>query len=218
MSGHPVSIPELILTNALSYSRVPGSLPKWTSPSLNLFCGGKKLPQIWNGDKDFCNLPLWNFTPFCKSGNAPCPKPPVVPPPSGPTCVNQYEQTQSNYTTTPTTGVYAGVPGTGAAASDPSYMTYGLVKSNAECIAMCEKTSGCVYVNVYQDQFPPGEIPQDLINQGLGPKYEVGTLTCSLFSKCLGNSAFTNVGGQSDPNYLSQSYGFCKDQACAGKN
>lgn len=88
----------------------------------------------------------------------------------------------------------------GAAASDSSYLTYKLVKSQPECKAFCDAVKGCKFANIYQDQYPQGETPKDLSPE-VQAKYQKGNFTCAVFSTCLGDSSFTNVGGQNDPSY-----------------
>lgn len=83
----------------------------------------------------------------------------------------------------------------GAAASDSSYLTYKLVKSQSECKTYCDSVKDCVFANLYQDQYPAGETPSDLTPE-VQAKYKKGNLTCAVFSKCLSDSSFNNFGGQ----------------------
>ncbi|PWN51384.1 hypothetical protein IE53DRAFT_410212 [Violaceomyces palustris] len=129
-----------------------------------------------------------------------------------PICQGAYQQTFDDYTTVPTTGVYAGQE-VGAATSDPSYMTYGLSTTVEGCLKICDETSGCVFVNVYQDQYPEGETPTDLTPE-VQAKYKLGNLTCALFSKCVSTDQNTNYGGQNDPSFITDSNGYCKSGNC----
>lgn len=101
-------------------------------------------------------------------------------------------QTQDCFTAIPKTGVYTGVRH-GAAASDPSYLTYKLIKEGPhqvrQCKAACNAVKGCVFANLYQDLYPKGKIPTDLTPE-VQKKYVKGNLTCALFSKCLKDSSF----------------------------
>lgn len=82
-------------------SKCPSASGKpWQHGTIPGWCAGPKgwggLPPLGGGDKDFCKDFFWAWTPFCKSGNPPCPKPPVTNP-SGPNCVGDgFEQTQTN--------------------------------------------------------------------------------------------------------------------------
>ncbi len=137
-----------------------------------------------------------------------------TPKPEAPCENNGWQTTQSNFTTTPTNGVYAGIPGTGAAASDPSYLTYGLVKNLDECKAACDKVSGCVFINLYQDLFPPEELATLDLPEEVKIKYVRGNLTCAMYQKCLPDSAFVNWAGQSDPSSVEASFGYCRGDSC----
>ncbi|KNZ71861.1 hypothetical protein J132_05686 [Termitomyces sp. J132] len=80
------------------------------------------------------------------------------------------------------------------------YLTYGLVDTVAECKAMCNSVSGCVFVNTYHDVNGKGGSTQ---------------LTCALFSMCHSSSDANNDGGQTQSdgsiNYIVDSDGWCKN-------
>jgi hypothetical protein len=116
-----------------------------------------------------------------------------------------YQQTYDNFTLTPANGVWAGMPGMGAAAQDASYMTYTLATSIDDCLTACDQIEGCVFVNTYYD-----------VNEQENylPKHADGVLTCAMFSTCVSTSKNDNWGGQDDPNTIVDSNGWCKSGAC----
>ncbi|KAK0230607.1 hypothetical protein IW262DRAFT_414434 [Armillaria fumosa] len=105
-----------------------------------------------------------------------CPKPPQHP--------IVYKPTFSNYT--------------GAVQAD-DYMTYGLVDTVDDCIAMCNSVDGCNFINPYHD---------------VNGKDGSPLLTCSLFTKCHGVEDADNFGGQTQPDgsidFITDSAGYCK--------
>ncbi|KAJ7804641.1 hypothetical protein B0H14DRAFT_2883492 [Mycena olivaceomarginata] len=82
------------------------------------------------------------------------------------------------------------------AAQDDSYLTYGLVDTVADCQVMCDSVYGCTFINTYHDVNGKNGSPQ---------------LTCALFSKCLTADSADNCGGQSQPDYITDSTGNCKN-------
>ncbi|KAJ7705490.1 hypothetical protein B0H17DRAFT_1038121 [Mycena rosella] len=133
----------------------------------------------------FCEL-LEYFFPFLGFH---CPKPPPPPPPHQPPPPPEFTQCFSNLT---------------GAAQDASYQTYGLVDTVADCIAMCDSVSGCIFFNTYHDVNGKGGSTQ---------------LTCALFQECLTADSADNYGGQTQPDgsvdYITNSDGYCKKKATA---
>ncbi|TFK74554.1 hypothetical protein BDN72DRAFT_853899 [Pluteus cervinus] len=86
-----------------------------------------------------------------------------------------------------------------AASQADSYMTFGLVDTIDDCLAMCDNTDECVYVNTYFD---------------VNGKDGSTQLTCSLFKECLDASTADNRGGQTQPDgtvdAIADSDGWCK--------
>ncbi|KAJ4479737.1 hypothetical protein C8J55DRAFT_560884 [Lentinula edodes] len=92
--------------------------------------------------------------------------------------------------TTVFSGLDASIEGSG-------YITYGLVDTNADCEALCNSVSNCVFFNSYYDVHGKDENPQ---------------LTCSLYSVVHTAADATNKGGQTEPDgfmdYISNSAGY----------
>ncbi|KAF8826188.1 hypothetical protein HHX47_DHR6000603 [Lentinula edodes] len=90
--------------------------------------------------------------------------------------------------------VFSGLTG---AISASGYLTYGLVDTVANCEAMCNKVSGCVFVNSYHD---------------VNGKNGSPLLTCSLYSKVHTALQAKNYGGQTQPDgsvdYITNSDGY----------
>ncbi|PWN51512.1 hypothetical protein IE53DRAFT_304554, partial [Violaceomyces palustris] len=190
-----------------------GSKPNW--------CKGfpfPSIPSFGGGDKGKCDIFWYKILnwKYCTSGNQPSPLPGGCNPPSngggGPVCKDGFQLTYSDYKTVATSGVYQGKT-VGAAASDPSYLTYGLTKTIDDCLDACDAVQGCVFVNFYQDNADSPEDVNDLPDS-VKPKYVKGNYTCAMFSKCLGTESNTNYGGQQDPTYITESSGYCKSGKC----
>ncbi|KAJ4479739.1 hypothetical protein C8J55DRAFT_514231 [Lentinula edodes] len=90
--------------------------------------------------------------------------------------------------------VFSGLTG---AIEASGYLTYGLVDTVANCEAMCNKVSGCVFVNSYHD---------------VNGKNGSPLLTCSLYSKVHTALQAKNYGGQTQPDgsidYITNSDGY----------
>ncbi|KAJ7489260.1 hypothetical protein FB451DRAFT_1224388 [Mycena latifolia] len=129
----------------------------------------------------FCEL--LDLFPFCLH----CPKPPPPPPPHHPPPPPEYSQVFHDLT---------------CAAQDDSYLTYGLVDTVDDCIAMCDSVSGCTFFNTYHD---------------VNGKYGSTQLTCALFKYRLTAASAINCGGQSQPDgsvdYITNSDGYYKTKA-----
>ncbi|KAJ6598414.1 hypothetical protein DFH09DRAFT_1131722 [Mycena vulgaris] len=128
----------------------------------------------------FCEL-LELFFPFLGFH---CPKPPPHNPHPPPP---EFSQTFYNQT---------------CATQDDSYQTFGLVDTVADCQAMCDSVSGCIFINTYHD---------------VNGKDGSTQLTCSLFTKCLTAISNDNCGGQTQSDgsidYITNSDGYCKKKA-----
>ncbi|KAJ7204788.1 hypothetical protein GGX14DRAFT_646313 [Mycena pura] len=124
---------------------------------------------------------ILELLPFCLQ----CPKPAPPPPPQQPPPPPEYSPTFYNLT---------------CASQDGSYLTYGLVDTVADCQAMCDTVTDCVFLNTYHDNNGKDGSPQ---------------LTCSLFSQCLEASSADNCGGQTQPDgsvdFITASDGYCKN-------
>ena len=146
------------------------------------------LQPTWdNGDLNFCSF-SWakNFT--CCKKSTPTPPPSTTPTSPSSPCLSGYTTAFKDYTTTPTTGYYAGKAGTGAATIDnENYLTYGLVDSVQDCIAICNSINNCNFINVYQE-----------LESDVKDSYSPGKLTCAAFKACSGTEKATNYGGQSE--------------------
>ncbi|KAJ3994282.1 hypothetical protein F5050DRAFT_1546054, partial [Lentinula boryana] len=96
--------------------------------------------------------------------------------------------TQSPTTSSSTPSYYTVFSGRSGAIQGSGYLTYGLVDTVADCETMCNKVSGCVFVNSYHD---------------VNGKNGSPLLTCSLYSVVHSSSEATNYGGQrqSDGSY-----------------
>ncbi|SJX63885.1 uncharacterized protein SRS1_14589 [Sporisorium reilianum f. sp. reilianum] len=180
-------------------------------PSFTFGCHAPGSPTWSGGDKAKCWL-IWNkFSSFCQNGNVPPPKP------SGDctdtVCKSGYEQILKNYTTTATTGVYAGKQVGAATIDNENYMTYLLVDGLDKCLQACNENKGCYFVNLYQDN---ADSPSDVaeLPESVRPKYTKGNLTCALYKACSGTDKATNYGGQQDPTYITVSDGYCKSGKC----
>ncbi|KAK0463454.1 uncharacterized protein EV420DRAFT_1638390 [Desarmillaria tabescens] len=101
---------------------------------------------------------------------------------------DDYTQAFSNYT---------------GATESSDYMTYGLVDTVADCKAMCDSVTGCIFVNSYHD---------------VNGKNGSPLLTCSLFTHCHTLVDAINRGGQSQPDgsidFITNSDGYCR-QKCS---
>ncbi|KAL7420360.1 hypothetical protein Q5752_005330 [Cryptotrichosporon argae] len=128
-------------------------------------------------------------------------------PSTAPLCEVDFQVQYLNYTTVVPNGVWTGLT-MGAAAQDASYMTYTLANTVDDCLAACDDIEGCVFVNTYYDLNPS---ESDL------PKHS-GVLTCAMFSACVPTSENDNWGGQDDPNYITESNGYCKSAACGASS
>lgn len=93
----------------------------------------------------------------------------------------------------------------GAATQDASYITYTLATSVDDCLAACDGIESCVFVNSYYD------VEDD---ETFLPKHTPGVLTCAMCSSCVPTSNNNNWGGQNDPNYITNSNGYCKSGTC----
>ncbi|KAJ7461106.1 hypothetical protein FB451DRAFT_1268972 [Mycena latifolia] len=71
------------------------------------------------------------------------------------------------------------------AAQDDSYLTYGLVDTVNDCIAMCDSVSGYIFFNTYHD---------------VDGKYGSTQLTCALFKYRPTAASAMNCGGQTQPD------------------
>lgn len=67
-----------------------------------------------------------------------------------------YQTLFTNYTTTPTSGVYAGQTVGAATIDNDNYLTYGLADTVEQCLELCDQTNSCVFVNSYHDRWVPG--------------------------------------------------------------
>ncbi|CAO1622132.1 unnamed protein product [Parajaminaea phylloscopi] len=120
-----------------------------------------------------------------------------------PVCNNKYQVTFSDYKTVADSGIYKG-QSVGAAIIANSYLTYGLAKKPEDCLAVCDQTAGCVFVNTFLD------VEEDETEE---PRHS-GLYTCALYSACESTEKGTNFGGQNDPNHIEQSTGWCKSENC----
>ncbi|CAO1614610.1 unnamed protein product [Parajaminaea phylloscopi] len=120
-----------------------------------------------------------------------------------PTCTDKYQKVFKNLTTIATSGIYSGqVVGVAVVANE--YLTYGLADTPEQCLSICDEVDGCVFVNSYLD------VEED---DKADPRHS-GKYTCALYSACEGVDKGTNWGGQNDPNYITDSTGWCKTEAC----
>ncbi|KAF9054287.1 hypothetical protein BJ165DRAFT_699570 [Panaeolus papilionaceus] len=138
--------------------------------------------------------------------------PPKYPPPKPTTSKTTSKPASTSSTPTPTSSSSSTAPTptptagytptfqniTGAIQAD-DYLTFGLVDTLDDCIAMCNGVSGCNFFNIYHDVNGKDGSPD---------------FTCSLFGGCHGPEAADNVGGQTQPdgsvNFIRDSSGFCK--------
>lgn len=88
---------------------------------------------------------------------------------------------------------------------DSHYLTYTLASTAAGCLTACDNVSGCVFVNSYLD------VEVDDADE---PRHD-GSYTCAMYSVCVGSDQADNWGGQNDPNYITDSTGWCKGAGCA---
>ncbi|KAJ3728135.1 hypothetical protein DFJ43DRAFT_1156704 [Lentinula guzmanii] len=100
--------------------------------------------------------------------------------------------------TPPTTPTYTTVfSGLTASIVGNTYITYGLVDTVADCQALCDTVSQCVFVNSYHD-----------VNGQNGSPL----LTCSLYASVYTAADATNYGGQYQPDgtydYITDSDGY----------
>ncbi|KAJ4479736.1 hypothetical protein C8J55DRAFT_76502 [Lentinula edodes] len=144
----------------------------------------------WLGDKDLCAVlkqspdaiqcPTVKSKPTKTHGRRSAAMDDITPTPTS--------SSTPTYTTV-FSGLDASVQGSG-------YITYGLVETNADCEALCNSVSNCVFYNSYYD-----------INKDDSPK-----LTCSLYSEVHTAADATNTGGQTEPDgfvdYISDSAGY----------
>lgn len=182
-------------------------------PSYTWGCDAPGIPGWDGGDWHKCKF-FWNWDkPFCKHGNQPSPSP-VHPAPGGdPVCKDKYQQVFNNYQTVATSGVYKGKTVGAATIDNDNYITYILVDSADKCLQACDQTSGCVFVNLYQDNAENAS-DVDELPASAQSKYVKGNLTCALYKACSGTSKATNYGGQQDPTYITDSAGYCKNGKC----
>lgn len=118
-------------------------------------------------------------------------------------CNDQYQKVFKNLTTIADSGVYKGQV-VGVAIVSNTYLTYGLADTAEQCLQICDDVDGCVFVNSYLD------VEEDDADD---PRHS-GKYTCALYSTCAGVDKATNFGGQNDPNYISDSTGWCKTDYC----
>ncbi|PWZ03729.1 hypothetical protein BCV70DRAFT_197929 [Testicularia cyperi] len=187
-------------------------------PYFTFGCSAGTVPYWNGGDKAACKWPWFRFTKFCRQGNDPKPLPPNCNPPKDdsnqPICNKGYQQVFKDYTTTAATGVYQGKVVGAATIDNENYMTYGLSTSVEGCLTICDATSGCAFVNVYQDNVDNQDDISELPPSAQA-KFQPGQLTCALYRACSGTDKATNYGGQQDPTYITQSSGYCKGGQCS---
>uniref|UniRef100_V5EX19 Uncharacterized protein n=1 Tax=Kalmanozyma brasiliensis (strain GHG001) TaxID=1365824 RepID=V5EX19_KALBG len=119
----------------------------------------------------------------------------------------------NNYQTVADSGVYQGQTVGAATIDNANYMTYLLVDSVDKCLAACDATDGCFFVNLYQDNASsPSDVSE--LPASAQSKYTPGNLTCALYKACSGTEKATNYGGQQDPTFITQSSGYCKNGKC----
>ena len=167
------------------------------------------------------------------SGSTPTSTAPVVVPTGSPdpVCEDGYQQTYSNYTTVATSGVYTGQVVGATVRDNDHYLTYGLADTAEDCLSVCDNVANCVFVASYLDN-------ED--DERDEPRHS-GKYTCALYSQCVSSSQADNWGGvsscnvarasddvpetdillsplfvsqQNDPNYITDSSGWCKNGAC----
>ncbi|KAJ3745822.1 hypothetical protein DFH05DRAFT_1056192 [Lentinula detonsa] len=109
--------------------------------------------------------------------------------------------TQSPTVSSSSPSYYTVFSGRTGAIQGSGYLTYGLVDSVADCQTMCNKVSGCVFVNSYHD---------------VNGKNGSPLLTCSLYSIVHSAAEATNYGGQRQPDgsydYITDSAGYALSQ------
>ncbi|KJA19552.1 carbohydrate-binding module family 1 protein [Hypholoma sublateritium FD-334 SS-4] len=178
----------------------------------------QKYPDLWCLHEFMCRL-LWYYPNALH-----CPTPLPYPPPPPVTTTDTVTSTKTTTTTatttvtdtstttatktTTTTITAAPTPIDGyietfdnitAAVQADDFLTFGLVETVADCMAMCDSVPGCTFVNSFHD-----------VN-GKGGSTD---LTCSLFSFCHTTADADNAGGQSQPDgsidFIINSDGWCK--------
>ncbi|PWN93078.1 hypothetical protein FA10DRAFT_282748 [Acaromyces ingoldii] len=129
---------------------------------------------------------------------------------------SEYQLVFEDYETTATTGVYTGKKVGAATQDNDNYLTYGLTDTIEECLELCDQVNGCVFVNTYHDQYDGS---YDDLPESAQKKYDPSKLTCALFKACEDpDKANDNWGGQNDPNYITESNGYCKSSNCPVKS
>ncbi|PWN26957.1 hypothetical protein BDZ90DRAFT_208375, partial [Jaminaea rosea] len=194
----------------------------WKDNSKPSWCHGEQISGIptWSGGDwaKQCKTNPWAFwtmwykPQWCKTGNKPKPIPST--PSTNPTCDGAYQVVFQDLQKQADTGVYAGQTVGAATVDNENYLTYGLATSVDGCLETCDKTEGCVFVNVYQDHVD--NYPADVADlpESAQKKYAPGTLTCALYKACSDKDKATNFAGQQDPTKILNSDGYCKSGNC----
>ncbi|KAF7325806.1 hypothetical protein MKEN_00431300 [Mycena kentingensis (nom. inval.)] len=109
------------------------------------------------------------------------------------------------------------------ASQDDSFMTFGLVDTVDDCQDMCDSVPGCTFANSEPASsleiraLNLARLPAAFHDNNATGKGNSTMLTCSLFSKCLGESSADNCGGQGQPDgsieFITESSGYCKKKA-----
>lgn len=74
-----------------------------------------------------------------------------------------------------------------------------------QCFKMCDSVTNCTFINTYhdvEDDEPTGQ-------------HDPSKLKCVLFGNCVDPKiSNNNWGGQNDPNYITDSNGYCRSGKC----
>ncbi|KAF8955848.1 hypothetical protein BDZ97DRAFT_1672913 [Flammula alnicola] len=166
----------------------------------------QKYPDLWCLHDFMCRF-LWYYPDVLH-----CPVPRPTPSPKPTSTITVTDTTTATTTTTTTATVTVTSTSTPtvdgyiptfsnitAAVQADDFMTFGLVETVADCMAMCDSVPGCTFVNPFHD-----------VN-GKGGSTD---LTCSLFQFCHTAADADNAGGQSQPDgsvdFIINSDGWCK--------
>ncbi|KAH7878831.1 hypothetical protein F5879DRAFT_695003 [Lentinula edodes] len=147
----------------------------------------------WLRDMDLCaslaqSANAIKCPPIKKSATKTLPKRSVSAAPTTTAATTQSTSTPSYYT------IFSGLDG---AIEGSGYLTYGLVDTISDCESMCNRVTGCIFINTYHDVNGKNGSPE---------------LTCSLYSELHTSAEAINKGGQTQPDgsidYVTDSDGY----------
>ncbi|KAJ4479738.1 hypothetical protein C8J55DRAFT_560885 [Lentinula edodes] len=147
----------------------------------------------WLRDIDLCaslaqSANAIKCPPVKKSATKTLPKRSASAAPTATATATQSTSTPSYYT------IFSGLDG---AIEGSGYLTYGLVDTVSDCESMCNRVSGCIFINTYHDVNGKNGSPE---------------LTCSLYSELHTAAEAINKGGQTQPDgsldYVTDSDGY----------